>query len=107
VSTTQLAPASVTAHRAMAFWRRCPMALGLLGVLADLTGGDRDTVITALFVALGCYLAAAAIDRPWVAWAAVPVASVAVPALHSAAAPAGAAHRPATTPSSCWRTSVC
>jgi hypothetical protein len=81
MSTTQPATAAVSAHRATAVWRRWPIALGLLAaVLAFLVGGDRDTVITALFVALTCYLAAAALDRPWVAWAAVPIASVAVTA---------------------------
>jgi hypothetical protein len=81
MSTTQSAPAPATAHRATAFWRRWPIALGLLAAaLAVLTGGDQETVITALLVALACYLAAAALDRPWVAWAAVPIASVAVTA---------------------------
>ena len=81
MSLTQPAPAPASAHRATAFWRRWPIAVGLLAAaLAFLAGGDRDTVITALFVALACYLAAAALDRPWVAWAAVPIASVAVTA---------------------------
>jgi hypothetical protein len=81
MSTTQPAPAPATAHRATALWRRWPIALGLFAAaLAVMTGGDQDTVITALLVALACYLAAAALDRPWVAWAAVPVASVAVTA---------------------------
>jgi hypothetical protein len=81
MSTTQPAPAPASAHRATGFWRRWPIAFGLLAAaLAFLAGGDRDTVITALFVALTCYLAAAAFDRPWVAWAAVPIASVAVTA---------------------------
>jgi hypothetical protein len=81
MSTTQPATAPADAHRATAFWRRWPIVLGLLAAaVAFLAGGDRDTVITALFVALTCYLAAAALDRPWVAWAAVPIASVAVTA---------------------------
>jgi hypothetical protein len=79
MSLTQRAPAPASAHRATAFWRRWPVAVGLLAAaLAFLAGGDRETVITALFVALACYLAAAALGRPWVAWAAVPIASVAV-----------------------------
>jgi hypothetical protein len=79
MSLTQPAPAPASAHRATAFWRRWPVAVGLLAAaLAFLAGGDRETVITALFVALACYLAAAALGRPWVAWAAVPIASVAV-----------------------------
>lgn len=79
MSTTQPATAPASAPRATALWRRWPIALGLLATaLAFLAGGDRDTVITVLLVALTCYLAAAALDRPWVAWAAVPIASVAV-----------------------------
>jgi hypothetical protein len=81
MSTIQPAHAPASAHRATAFWRRWPIAFGLLAAaLAFFAGGDRDTVITALFVALTCYLAAAALDRPWVAWGAVPIASVAVTA---------------------------
>jgi hypothetical protein len=81
MSTTQPAPAPTSTHRATAFWRRWPIALGLLAAaFAFLAGGDRETVITALLVALTCYLAAAALDRPWVAWAAVPIASLAVTA---------------------------
>jgi hypothetical protein len=81
MSTIQPATAPASAHRNTALWRRWPIAVGLLAAaLVFLAGGDRDTVITALFVALTCYLAAAALDRPWVAWAAVPVASAAVTA---------------------------
>jgi hypothetical protein len=81
MSTTQPATAQASMHRATAVWRRWPIVLGLLAAaLAFLAGGDQDTVITALLVALACYLAAAALDRPWVAWATVPIASVAVTA---------------------------
>ena len=79
MSTEQQVPARAPAHAATALWHRWPTAVGLLAAaVALLAGGDRDTVITALFVALTCYLAAAALGRPWVAWAAVPIASVAV-----------------------------
>jgi hypothetical protein len=77
--TIQQAPTPASAHRVRALWRRWPIFLGLLAAaLAVFTGGDRATVITALFVALSCYLAAAALDRGWVAWAAVPIAIAAV-----------------------------
>ena len=39
---------------------------------------DRDTVVIALLVAVGCYLAAAALSARWVAWAAIPVGSALV-----------------------------
>ena len=79
--TIQQAPAPASLHRATARWRRWPIALGLLAAaLAVFAGGDSATVITALFVALSCYLAAAALDRPWVAWAALPIAIAAVTA---------------------------
>jgi hypothetical protein len=79
--TIQQEPAPASAHRVTAFWRRWPILLGLLAAaLAVFAGGDRATVITALLVALSCYLAAAALDRPWVACAAVPIASAAVTA---------------------------
>ena len=79
MSTERQVPARAPAHAATALWHRWPTAVGLLAAaVALLAGGDRDTVITALFVALTCYLAAAALGRPWVAWAAVPIASVAV-----------------------------
>ena len=81
MSTTHPAPAPASARPTTALLRRWPIAVGLLAAgLAFLAGGDRETVITALFVALACYLAAAALDRPWVAWAAVPIASAAVTA---------------------------
>jgi hypothetical protein len=79
MSTEQQAPAQTPVNAAMALRHRWPTAVGLLAAaFALLAGGDRDTVITVLFVALACYLAAAALGRPWVAWAAVPIGSVAV-----------------------------
>jgi hypothetical protein len=79
--TIQQAPTPASAQRVRALWRRWPIFLGLLAAaLAVFTGGDRATVITTLFVALSCYLAAAALDRGWVAWAAVPIAIAAVTA---------------------------
>ncbi len=79
MSTIQPAGAPASAHPATVFSHLWPIALGLLAAaFAAVAGGSRDTVVTALFVALACYLAAAALDRRWVAWAAVPIASVAV-----------------------------
>jgi hypothetical protein len=81
MSTIQPAPAPAAARPTTALLRRWPIAVGLLAAaLAFVAGGDRETVITALFVALACYLAAAALDRPWVAWAAGQIAVVAVTA---------------------------
>jgi hypothetical protein len=59
--------------------RRWPTAGGLaVAVAALLTVADRDTAVTCVWVAVLCYLAAAALDRPWMAWVAVPAGSVVV-----------------------------
>jgi hypothetical protein len=51
---------------------RWPSALGLLAVVAALvTGADRETGAITLTVATLCYLGAAALNRPWIAWAAI------------------------------------
>lgn len=58
---------------------RWPTLLGLAGAaVIILTGDGADGPATALLVAVVCYLAAAATNRPWVAWAAVPAGSVVV-----------------------------
>ena len=45
-----------------------PIAVGLLGAaFVAVVSPDRDTHIIALLVALGCYLAAAALGARWVA----------------------------------------
>ena len=60
---------SVRPHAVRHHW---PAALGLLAALAVLAAGaDRDVVAITVIAATVCYLAAAALDRPWVAWAAV------------------------------------
>ena len=60
---------SVSAH---AVGHHGPAALGLLAALAVLAvGADRDVVAITVISATVCYLAAAALDRPWAAWAAV------------------------------------
>lgn len=59
--------------------RRWPAAAGLAAAIAVLfTVADRDTAVTCVWVAVLCYLAAAALDRPWMAWAAVPAGSVVI-----------------------------
>jgi hypothetical protein len=50
--------------------RRWPAVLGLLAAgSAIATGPNRESVAITLGVALLCYLAAAALNRPWIAWA--------------------------------------
>ena len=74
MSTSQstASPASTQANSAL--WRRWPTAVGLLGAaFVAVVSPDRDAVVVALLVALGCYLAAAALGVRWVAWAAIPV----------------------------------
>jgi hypothetical protein len=81
MSTNQSALAPAAMDTTTALWHRWPAALGLLSAaLFYVVGGDRDIVITALLVALACYLAAAALSRPWVAWATIPIGSAAVAA---------------------------
>lgn len=66
-------------RRAHALVHRWPALLGLAAAaLILLTGGGGDTAATTVLVAALCYLAAAATDRPWVAWAAIPVATVVI-----------------------------
>ena len=61
--------------------RRWPAALGLaFAAYVAVAGGDRDSAVTVVSVAVVCYLGAAAFGLPWVAWAAIP-ASAAVIAL--------------------------
>ncbi|MDG6106173.1 hypothetical protein Daura_20390 [Dactylosporangium aurantiacum] len=58
---------------------RWPAAVGLVAAAAVLvTVADRETAVTCVWVAVLCYLAAAALDRPWMAWAAIPAASVVI-----------------------------
>ena len=56
-----------------------PSALGLLAAASILaTGADRETLAIAVCVAALCYLGAAALGRPWVAWAGIVGASLVV-----------------------------
>lgn len=62
-----------------AILRRWPSALGLLAAGFQLaTGANREAVAITVSVATLCYLAAAALDRPWIAWAAIAGASLIV-----------------------------
>jgi hypothetical protein len=59
--------------------RRWPTAVGVTAAVAVLvTVADRETAITCVWVAVLCYLAAATLHRPLMAWMAVPAASVVV-----------------------------
>jgi hypothetical protein len=69
-------PTSTTAPPArspwQAVWLRWPAALGLAAAAFQLaTGADREAVTITLGVALLCYLGAAALNLPWVAWAGI------------------------------------
>ncbi|NUR69476.1 MAG: hypothetical protein HOU81_01510 [Hamadaea sp.] len=58
---------------------RWPAAVGLAAAVFQLgTGVQRETVAVTLSVALLCYLGAAALGRPWVAWAGILGGSVVV-----------------------------
>ncbi len=69
--TTPQPPRRVAVRREL--WRRWPSALGL-GVAVLLLGigaADRDILAVGVTVAAFCYLAAAGLGRPWVAWASI------------------------------------
>jgi hypothetical protein len=79
MSTSQSTASPAPTHANSALWRRWPIAVGLLGAaFVAVVSPDRDTAVIALLVALGCYLAAAALGARWVAWAAIPVGSALV-----------------------------
>ena len=77
---TDVDDGAVTGSRAASgVLRHWPVALGLLATAGMLAGGaDREQVTTAVLVACACYAGAAATGRPWVAWAAIPAASVVI-----------------------------
>lgn len=82
------ADASAHASRPHAVLSRWPTALGVVSAAGLLlTGADRETVAVVIVVATTCYLAAAALDRPWVAWAAIPAGAVVIAAGLLAGAP--------------------
>ncbi|HEX2299932.1 MAG TPA: hypothetical protein VHH34_15715 [Pseudonocardiaceae bacterium] len=64
---------------ARAWLSRWPSLLGLVAAGAMLlAGADRTTVGSTVAVAAVCYLAAAALNRPWAAWAAIPATTVVI-----------------------------
>lgn len=72
MDTTAPAATPVTTRRRHDILRRWPTALGLTAaVVALATGPERDSVAITVSVATLCYLGAAALGRPWVAWAGI------------------------------------
>ncbi len=68
--------------------QRWPAALGLVvAAILLATGAEVQTVALIVAVAGVCYLSAAALDRPWVAWAAIPAASLVIVASKLAGVP--------------------
>lgn len=62
-----------------AIGRRWPIAVGLLAAVASLAGGaDRQALTMIVVIAASCYVAAAAFSRPWMAWAWIVPATLAV-----------------------------
>jgi hypothetical protein len=60
-------------------WHRWPTALGLLAAGTSIaTGANREAVAITLGAALLCYLGAAALNRPWIAWPGILGASAVV-----------------------------
>jgi hypothetical protein len=79
MSSSQSTAAAASARTSSGIWSRWPAVVGLLGAaFVAIVSPDRDTVIISLFVALACYVAAAAFGLRWVAWAAIPIASALV-----------------------------
>lgn len=71
MSSSSTTPDTSVAQRILHRW---PSALGLAIAVVQLAGDpDTETIATVTGVALLCYLGAAALDRPWVAWAGCPV----------------------------------
>lgn len=59
--------------------RRWPAALGLaFAAYVAVAGGDRESAVDVVCIAVVCYLSAAALDRPWVAWAAIPASAAVI-----------------------------
>lgn len=62
----------IDAHRRQSIWHRWPSALGLTAAIIALAfSGDRESIAVTVVVASLCYLGAAALGRPWIAWAGV------------------------------------
>jgi len=74
MSTSRSTAAPASSQATLSLWRRWPAAVGLLGAaFVAVVSPDRETVVLALLIAVGCYLAAAALSTRWVAWAAIPI----------------------------------
>jgi hypothetical protein len=72
-STTVAADGARVRRPVLGYW---PAALGLAAATFQIvTGVAADAVAITVAAAASCYLAAAALGRPWVAWAGIPVAS--------------------------------
>ncbi|GAB3986424.1 hypothetical protein V1634_05870 [Plantactinospora veratri] len=77
LSTVHAARAEVP--RWQALLHRWPSLLGLAVAVSQLAfGAEHESVAIVVCVATLCYLGAAALGRPWVAWAAIPGASLLV-----------------------------
>jgi hypothetical protein len=71
--------AEVAAAGRSSVLQRWPSALGLaVAVVVLATGASRETAAITVTVAAVCYLGAAALGRPWVAWVAIPVGSLVI-----------------------------
>lgn len=71
-----------------ALLHRWPAALGLLAVGFQLaTGANREAIAITVGVATLCYLSAAALNQPWMAWASIVGASLVVTAAKLAGLP--------------------
>ncbi|GAA4283203.1 hypothetical protein GCM10022261_07340 [Brevibacterium daeguense] len=78
-STAVAAERAAAARVRRPAWGYWPAALGLTAAMFQIiTGVTADSVAITVTAAASCYLAAAALGRPWVAWAGIPVASAVV-----------------------------
>ncbi|GAA3786965.1 hypothetical protein GCM10022206_28530 [Streptomyces chiangmaiensis] len=72
MTTAKPVAATAEARGRHAVLYRWPSALGLAAAVLQLaTGVERESVAIVLCVATLCYLGAAALNRPWIAWAGV------------------------------------
>ena len=75
---------SITTRRHPSVLHRWPSALGLAGAVLVLIGSpDGETLAIIVSIAALCYLAAAAMGRPWVAWPGIVAGSLLVDASES------------------------
>ncbi|AUN39626.1 Uncharacterised protein (plasmid) [Tsukamurella tyrosinosolvens] len=75
--TASLPPGAGAASRR--WWGHWPAVVGLVAAGIQVAGGVEPAAVSiTLAVAASCYLAAAALDRPWAAWAGIPAGSAVV-----------------------------